>query len=221
MGSSLKLRTGLRKGESVQGGWSNLARHLVCNEKTASSNLAPSTAHKIIPHCPNNMEDTGETYEGFSVYRKQVGDRTRRVIKKPCEYCGEEDITRICDLKQGWGKYCSRKCSSKHRMEKKDQTGEDNPNWKGGVSENAYRYKKKQVNKYPKKERARKKVYDAIRFENLVRKPCEVCGEEKAQAHHEDYDKPLEVNWLCRKHHREYHKSEYDSVEEFKRYYDT
>jgi len=35
--------------------------------------------------------------------------------------------------------------------------------------------------------------------------PCEMCGAEPAQMHHEDYDKPLEVRWLCALHHRQQH----------------
>ena len=38
----------------------------------------------------------------------------------------------------------------------------------------------------------------------LEPKPCKICGD-KAEAHHEDYDKPLEVQWLCKVHHREAH----------------
>lgn len=45
----------------------------------------------------------------------------------------------------------------------------------------------------------------SMRDNHLVRKPCEVCGE-KAEAHHDDYAKPLDVRWLCFKHHREWHK---------------
>ena len=39
----------------------------------------------------------------------------------------------------------------------------------------------------------------------LLRKSCEECGAEKSQMHHEDYSKPLEVNWLCRGCHLERH----------------
>ena len=60
-------------------------------------------------------------------------------------------------------------------------------------------------NKYPVKKIATSKVGHAIRDGKLTRKPCEVCGKEKAQAHHDDYSKPLDVRWLCVKHHNEHH----------------
>lgn len=49
------------------------------------------------------------------------------------------------------------------------------------------------------------RVGAAIRSGSLVRKPCEVCGTDKVDAHHEDYDRPLDVRWLCRKHHKQAH----------------
>lgn len=39
----------------------------------------------------------------------------------------------------------------------------------------------------------------------LTPQPCEECGHEKAEAHHDDYDKPGHVRWLCRKHHLRLH----------------
>lgn len=49
---------------------------------------------------------------------------------------------------------------------------------------------------------ARQMVRQAIRYGELVRQPCEVCGaENNVEAHHDDYRKPLEVIWLCIKHH--------------------
>lgn len=41
----------------------------------------------------------------------------------------------------------------------------------------------------------------------LVPQPCEVCGA-GAEAHHPDYDRPGDVRWLCRKHHRQLHAKE-------------
>lgn len=44
----------------------------------------------------------------------------------------------------------------------------------------------------------------AVRSGRMVRKPCMKCGK-KAQAHHDDYSKPLKVKWLCPKHHIQHH----------------
>ena len=53
--------------------------------------------------------------------------------------------------------------------------------------------------------RAWRLVMVAIKKGLINPQPCEVCGEEKSQAHHDDYSKPLEVRWLCNKHHRQWH----------------
>jgi len=54
--------------------------------------------------------------------------------------------------------------------------------------------------------KAHSAVGKAIRSGDLVRQPCIRCGEEKSVAHHEDYDKPLEVMWLCQTCHKQRHK---------------
>lgn len=46
----------------------------------------------------------------------------------------------------------------------------------------------------------------AIKKGKLVRLPCVRCGNKKSVAHHEDYDKPLEVMWLCQPCHKQRHK---------------
>ncbi len=46
----------------------------------------------------------------------------------------------------------------------------------------------------------------ALATGKLKREPCKVCSAAKVDAHHENYDKPLEVAWLCRKHHFQRHK---------------
>jgi hypothetical protein len=49
-------------------------------------------------------------------------------------------------------------------------------------------------------------VSQAIKKGELIRKNCEKCGNENSLAHHEDYDKPLMVNWLCQPCHKQRHK---------------
>lgn len=57
----------------------------------------------------------------------------------------------------------------------------------------------------PVKKRANAKVQSALRAGRLMRLPCEVCGDPKTHAHHDDYSKPLDVRWLCRNHHMQEH----------------
>lgn len=59
--------------------------------------------------------------------------------------------------------------------------------------------------KQRKKDIARSYLNVYVRRGKVKRLPCEICGQ-KAEAHHEDYSKPLEVVWLCRKHHLQHHK---------------
>lgn len=59
---------------------------------------------------------------------------------------------------------------------------------------------------YPEKLRARRMVHAALRAGLLIRERCIVCGDPKSHAHHPDYSHPLEVVWLCPKHHGEEHR---------------
>ena len=48
-------------------------------------------------------------------------------------------------------------------------------------------------------------VARAVRSGALVRQPCERCGNEKSLAHHESYDRKLDVNWYCQPCHKKRH----------------
>ena len=56
------------------------------------------------------------------------------------------------------------------------------------------------------KKRANLQVSRAIAKGQIVRQNC-FCGA-VGQAHHPDYSRPLEVMWLCTKHHMEWHVKE-------------
>ena len=60
------------------------------------------------------------------------------------------------------------------------------------------------VAKYPERRRANDLVARAVLMGTLVPQPCWVCGK-KAGAHHPDYDRPLDVVWLCQAHHKQAH----------------
>lgn len=55
--------------------------------------------------------------------------------------------------------------------------------------------------KYPERIHAHRVVASAIRKGEIKKLNCQVCGNPKSQAHHEDHLKPLEIVWLCVKHH--------------------
>lgn len=64
---------------------------------------------------------------------------------------------------------------------------------------------------HPKERWAQRALHSALRAGLIERGPCEVCavvhGDDGAlvDGHHDDYDKPMVVRWLCRLHHRQWH----------------
>lgn len=107
-------------------------------------------------------------------------------------------------------RFCSPDCRDaemreRSAVETRGRIGPLNRAWKGGVSKDNMRYRNRQIERWPEKEAARRAVKAAIRAGKLTRLPCEVCGEPKTHAHHDDYGKPLAVRFLCRPHHRAVH----------------
>lgn len=82
------------------------------------------------------------------------------------------------------------------------QRGEQNGNWRGGISTNHYSYKLNQKEKWPERIQARNKVRAAIKSGKLIRDTCFICGKLNVAGHHENYEFPLEVVWVCSFHHR-------------------
>lgn len=58
---------------------------------------------------------------------------------------------------------------------------------------------------HPEHAAAREAVRRAIKSGRLTKQPCHICGDEKVEAHHPDYSRPIDVVWLCRDHHEEVH----------------
>jgi hypothetical protein len=52
---------------------------------------------------------------------------------------------------------------------------------------------------------ARSYAKQYVKYGLIERFSCEVCDEGESQMHHPDYAKPLDVRWLCKKHHLELH----------------
>ena len=125
--------------------------------------------------------------------RRKIGIANDGNFFGKCDYCGSKYHTRKSHYAKSKRHFCCRDCYSKYRSEFLPK--EEQPSFGTGhnTSERENRRKAREIfNHY-------------IRDKQIQRKPCEICGE-KAEAHHDDYNKPLDVRWLCLKHHREWHK---------------
>jgi len=64
---------------------------------------------------------------------------------------------------------------------------------------------------YNAKNATRLRAWRACQY--LGNRPCEVCGVTAlVDKHHSDPSKPLDVVWLCRKHHKARHKAENELI---------
>ena len=89
---------------------------------------------------------------------------------------------------------CHRKLDSEYQKNKRLTI-------EGYKTEEFRRYREK----YPEKYKAQQKVNRAIKNGKIKRSPCELCGKKKVHAHHPDYSKPYEVQFLCPPHHKLIH----------------
>lgn len=131
---------------------------------------------------------------------------------KMCRGCGNllplSSFYKHSRMKDGYlnhCKICKRLSSKKHREENEEYYKQYRINYERDyVKESLYNRKRRVLE--PHKYKARVAVGNALRDGKLIKLPCEVCGGvENVQGHHVDYDKPLEVVWLCPKHHTEVH----------------
>jgi hypothetical protein len=102
--------------------------------------------------------------------------------------------------RERYREYERKRASLPHRVEAREQYAQT-PNGMARASAAKRRYSERN----PIKRRAHSATWHALNDGRLTPKPCEVCGAEKAQAHHDDYSKPLDVRWLCTTHHAEWH----------------
>ena len=127
-------------------------------------------------------------------------------VDRICAVCSKHFKARSRDLKRGRGKCCSLACAASLASIHRDQKGEANNNWKGGLANQSNTERKRRYrDKNPNKHLAHLAMRNAIRKGLLLKGVCEVCGNTNVEGHHDDYSKPLSVRWLCKKHHLEAH----------------
>lgn len=111
-----------------------------------------------------------------------------------CDYCGSDFHTKRRAFARQLRHFCCVDCYSKYRKDILPK--EEQPRYGSGYSQEERTVRRK----------ARSQLNHHLRDKNISRQACEVCGV-AAEAHHDDYSKPLEVRWLCFRHHREWHKT--------------
>lgn len=65
--------------------------------------------------------------------------------------------------------------------------------------------KQRYIERNPKKRSAHIAISNAIRDGHITKTSCEECGSADVHAHHDDYNEPLKVRFLCPKHHQKWH----------------
>lgn len=114
---------------------------------------------------------------------------------KKCSKCKQtKEYTEFSKTKVSKDGYCSY-C--------KECTKEVQKRWRQEHPESMRRYWQRQ--NLSLEHKVRIDLYLFMRRNKIKKGACVVCKSSKVQAHHEDYSKPYEIVWLCRKHHEDVH----------------
>ena len=112
----------------------------------------------------------------------------------------------------------ARKYYREHRKEKLAYVNKYNTENREGINQRKKKYRQEnadKIAKYKKSVREKYKIltgnsysiyHSAIKSGKLIPQPCKVCGKIPTEGHHSDYNKPLDVIWLCVEHHHDWHK---------------
>lgn len=129
------------------------------------------------------------------------------------EYERLYSINNIERRREYWKKYYIKnrekliKIRRKYFLENPEICRKRTRNWQKNNKEKIKEYYKK--SKDSGKRNSYEKVSIAIKDGTLIKpKKCSLDNSEcqgRIEAHHEDYKKPLEVIWLCEKHHKDKH----------------
>ncbi len=117
---------------------------------------------------------------------------------KKCYKCHKSDLllTKSGKTNAGKQRFCCRECNTRalksYRL---------TPRGREKINNAVY----KSIKKHPNRQKARSLVRLAIKNGNLVKPLKCKCGNRVIEAHHENYSKPLNVKWLCRKCHSDLH----------------
>lgn len=131
---------------------------------------------------------------------------------KKCNICAinkpEREFYKNHATLDGYARRC-KKCESLMKREQRKR----NPSTFKQKDRNYYLKNKGRILKkrllWFKENKHKKRAHDAVKNAlytgKIIRLPCEICGEQRVDAHHDNYLKPLDVRWLCKTHHMRLH----------------
>jgi len=143
--------------------------------------------HKDYDYRWRNKETSGWKARTDYLYTKNI-----------CSFCKKESpfmIKHSGDDSRQY--YCCRSCNTSRAREYRKS-----PRGKKAIRLAVY----KSIKNNPEKQKARQVVYRNKLSGRLIRLPCRVCGNKESEAHHADYSRPLDVDWLCRTCHSNTHR---------------
>lgn len=121
-----------------------------------------------------------------------------------CKECSKVDVKKNRDDNPEYYKdYDKSRANQPQRVKARDEYAKTEVGYR-----NVQKAKNNYVKRNPKKRSAHISVGNAVRDGKLIRSPiCETCKSvSKTEAHHCDYNKPLDVMWLCDGCHKAWHK---------------
>ncbi len=126
-------------------------------------------------------------------YKPEVHKNFKPAVEFFCDYCGRLNYESYDLFNQKKRHFCNKDCYSDFRKwclpkEEHNRFGSGHT-----LAERLVRIKCREI------------LNHAIRDKKIQREQCMICGK-NAEAYHPDYTKPLRVEWLCFKHHRQAHK---------------
>lgn len=129
-----------------------------------------------------------------------------RFYKKKSNKDGLYQKCKDCTLKEPSRKKAVKKYKSSDRYKEKRKK-HDKKYFESELGRQAQlRNRKKVQPKNELKSKIRRKTQYLVDIGKIKKMPCNVCGKEKSEAHHLDYIDPLNIVWLCSKHHKEWHR---------------
>ena len=148
---------------------------------------------------PKGVKGFVKGHEVSKETREKISKANRGIwVEFKCDYCKNPSEEKQSHYKRKKRHFCSIQCYTNFRKELLPK--EEHNRFGTGFT----------LKEKLKRIKARTILNHYLRDKKIQRGVCEIC-KEKAEAHHDNYDKPLEIHWLCFKHHRKHHKKVYEN----------